>query len=223
MRAAARPPPTALAAAAAAARPPPDSRRPPGFTVLQEGRARILSAGGNEVFYNKAQVTNRDLSILVIRRFIELRAAELAAGTLKTSFAGKKKEKRDKARAEKVAATAAAAGDGADAAGAAAAPGDADGGGASTSGGAAAGAAGVRILEGLSATGLRALRYALEIDGISRIDANDLARRRSCALARTQRCSACCSALRRRRRRALPCPPAARPLLQPPEACRRPK
>lgn len=29
-------------------------------------------------------------------------------------------------------------------------------------------------MEGLAASGLRSIRYALEIDGISRIDANDL-------------------------------------------------
>ena len=34
--------------------------------------------------------------------------------------------------------------------------------------------AGARILEGLSASGLRSVRYALEVDGISRVDANDL-------------------------------------------------
>lgn len=30
------------------------------------------------------------------------------------------------------------------------------------------------MLEGLAASGLRSIRYALEIDGIARIDANDL-------------------------------------------------
>ena len=33
---------------------------------------------------------------------------------------------------------------------------------------------GARVLEGLAASGLRSIRYALEIDGIARIDANDL-------------------------------------------------
>lgn len=32
----------------------------------------------------------------------------------------------------------------------------------------------IRILEGLAASGLRAIRYALEVDGVSRIDANDI-------------------------------------------------
>jgi tRNA (guanine26-N2/guanine27-N2)-dimethyltransferase len=30
------------------------------------------------------------------------------------------------------------------------------------------------VLEGLAASGLRSIRYALEIDGVARIDANDL-------------------------------------------------
>jgi tRNA G26 N,N-dimethylase Trm1 len=33
---------------------------------------------------------------------------------------------------------------------------------------------GARVLEGLAASGLRSIRYALELDGVSRIDANDL-------------------------------------------------
>jgi len=50
--------------------PPPD-----GFAVLQEGKARILT-NANDVFYNKAQVVNRDLSLAVIRQFQARRAAE---------------------------------------------------------------------------------------------------------------------------------------------------
>lgn len=33
---------------------------------------------------------------------------------------------------------------------------------------------GARVLEGLAASGLRSIRYALELDGVSQIDANDL-------------------------------------------------
>lgn len=33
---------------------------------------------------------------------------------------------------------------------------------------------GAHVLEGLAASGLRSIRYALELDGVSRIDANDL-------------------------------------------------
>lgn len=172
--------------------------------MLQEGKARILQAG-NDVFYNKAQVTNRDLSILMIKQFIAKRQEEGAQG-------GKRASKRENKGANATAggdAEAAAAGaagpsggapTGADAAAAdahaaaaastsgAAAASDAGSGKAGNAHGskAAAGKAGVGgggggkkdkgivVLEGLSATGLRALRYALEIDGIQRIDANDL-------------------------------------------------
>ena len=33
---------------------------------------------------------------------------------------------------------------------------------------------GIRVLEGLAASGLRAIRYAREVPGIARVDANDL-------------------------------------------------
>ena len=33
---------------------------------------------------------------------------------------------------------------------------------------------GIRVLEGLAASGLRAIRYAKEVPGIARVDANDL-------------------------------------------------
>jgi N2,N2-dimethylguanosine tRNA methyltransferase len=49
---------------------------------LQEGAARILKKG-NDVFYNEAQVTNRDLSVAVLRTFLPQLAAELAAGKIK--------------------------------------------------------------------------------------------------------------------------------------------
>lgn len=37
-----------------------------------------LTTDGNQVFYNKPQVVNRDLSTLVIQHFIELRKREFA-------------------------------------------------------------------------------------------------------------------------------------------------
>lgn len=52
---------------------------PPGFQIVQEGAARILFPDANQVFYNKPQVVNRDLSTLVIQHFIELRKREFAA------------------------------------------------------------------------------------------------------------------------------------------------
>jgi tRNA G26 N,N-dimethylase Trm1 len=45
---------------------------PEGFSSVTEGKATILQQG-NSVFYNKAQVVNRDISIAVLRWFIKQR------------------------------------------------------------------------------------------------------------------------------------------------------
>ncbi|KAL6526314.1 hypothetical protein OROMI_029954 [Orobanche minor] len=46
------------------------------FTVIKEGEAEILMHVKNEVFYNKTQVNNRDMSIAVLRTFISKRKQE---------------------------------------------------------------------------------------------------------------------------------------------------
>ncbi|KAK6154981.1 hypothetical protein DH2020_009229 [Rehmannia glutinosa] len=46
------------------------------FTVIKEGEAEILMHVKNEVFYNKTQVNNRDMSIAVLRTFISKRKEE---------------------------------------------------------------------------------------------------------------------------------------------------
>ncbi|KAL6498611.1 hypothetical protein OROHE_026552 [Orobanche hederae] len=46
------------------------------FTVIKEGDAEILMHVKNEVFYNKTQVNNRDMSIAVLRTFISKRKQE---------------------------------------------------------------------------------------------------------------------------------------------------
>ena len=56
----------------------PSIEPPEGFAVLQEGKARILTQL-NDVFYNKAQVVNRDISLAVLRQFQKVRAAEHAS------------------------------------------------------------------------------------------------------------------------------------------------
>jgi len=48
---------------------------PTQYTVLKEGEADIL-VHGNDVFYNKTQVVNRDLSIAVLRTFVGKRKEE---------------------------------------------------------------------------------------------------------------------------------------------------
>ncbi|KAF5958487.1 hypothetical protein HYC85_005712 [Camellia sinensis] len=46
------------------------------FTIIKEGDAEILMHAKNEVFYNKTQVNNRDISIAVLRTFISKRKEE---------------------------------------------------------------------------------------------------------------------------------------------------
>ncbi|KAK9806734.1 hypothetical protein WJX72_000916 [[Myrmecia] bisecta] len=110
---------------------------PDGYTVLTEGEASILQRG-NDVFYNPAQIINRDISIAVLRYFVKQRAEEIKSGKLKRprQRGGPTPGAADKAEAKD--------------------PGS------------------IHILEGLAASGLRSLRYAMEIQGVSQVDANDL-------------------------------------------------
>ncbi|KAG9439165.1 hypothetical protein H6P81_019330 [Aristolochia fimbriata] len=55
------------------------STDPNEYTIIKEGEAEILMHPNNEVFYNKTQVNNRDLSIAVLRTFISRRKEEHAA------------------------------------------------------------------------------------------------------------------------------------------------
>ncbi|GAM22306.1 hypothetical protein SAMD00019534_054810 [Acytostelium subglobosum LB1] len=85
---------------------------------ITENSATIQYNSKKEVFYNPVQEFNRDMSILMIRLFIEQRNKELVE---------KKKEPKK-----------------------------------------------VKILEALSATGLRSIRYAKELDGVDYILSNDI-------------------------------------------------
>jgi tRNA (guanine26-N2/guanine27-N2)-dimethyltransferase len=118
---------------------------------IQEGLAKVLKPKGNAVFYNRAQVVNRDLSISVIQAYIKQRkreaeqarqAAEEAAAQNEedSSKSPPKKKKRQQKKKQ-------------DATPKPFKP--------------------LQVLEALSATGLRSIRYFKEIDGIERIVAND--------------------------------------------------
>lgn len=52
---------------------------PEGYKVITEGKASIYFGEHNQVFYNKVQVLNRDLSIAVITYFTKQRTKELEA------------------------------------------------------------------------------------------------------------------------------------------------
>ncbi|TXG57662.1 hypothetical protein EZV62_015491 [Acer yangbiense] len=46
------------------------------YSIIKEGEAEILMHAKNEVFYNKTQVNNRDISIAVLRTFVSKRKEE---------------------------------------------------------------------------------------------------------------------------------------------------
>lgn len=115
-----------------------------------------------EVFYNKAQVFNRDLSVAVLNAYAESRKADWDART------AQRRARRAAAAAERLAAASSAApsvasGDGAPAESKDGAGGDEE-----------IPFPGISILEALSATGLRSVRYAHEVRLVSSIVANDM-------------------------------------------------
>ncbi|PQM40081.1 putative tRNA (guanine(26)-N(2))-dimethyltransferase 2 [Prunus yedoensis var. nudiflora] len=64
------------------------------YAIIKEGEAEILMHAKNQVFYNKTQVNNRDISIAVLRAFIEKRKEEHEARlSKKTKTAPKVSEK----------------------------------------------------------------------------------------------------------------------------------
>lgn len=114
--------------------------------IIREGAARILLSreadGSSPVFYNNAQIFNRDLSVLVARLFLE-----------------QKHKDAEEKLAKRVARWEAAR----------------DSGKPMTSAHPAEGVkTGSRILDALSASGLRAIRYAKELNDLSLVLANDV-------------------------------------------------
>eukprot|EP00735_Rhodelphis_limneticus_P001101 TRINITY_DN1165_c0_g1::TRINITY_DN1165_c0_g1_i1::g.17223::m.17223 TRINITY_DN1165_c0_g1::TRINITY_DN1165_c0_g1_i1::g.17223 ORF type:complete len:685 (+),score=131.30,sp/Q9LFU5/TRM1_ARATH/40.10/2e-133,TRM/PF02005.11/1.6e-118,zf-CCCH/PF00642.19/0.0046,MTS/PF05175.9/0.24 TRINITY_DN1165_c0_g1_i1:23-2056(+) len=133
--------------------PEPHKPVPEGFKGVTEGKATILFSSDEEVFYNKAQVVNRDLTIIMMRLFIEDREREL-----RERFEEKKaKVIRDIEKLKEK---------GIDP---------------STKKGLPLDIVdqsfqfpGISIFDGLSASGLRTLRFSKEVQGIRRIVANDI-------------------------------------------------
>ncbi|XP_040384038.1 probable tRNA (guanine(26)-N(2))-dimethyltransferase 2 isoform X3 [Oryza brachyantha] len=132
--------------------PGPGARGGGGFpATIREGKAEIFADDSNSVFYNKAQVNNRDLSIAVLRSFISRRReehdAQLRKGTGSHAEILPKHHPEeldhirggfeDKALNEET------------------------------------GYKPPKVLEALAASGLRAIRYALEVDGIGEVIAVD--------------------------------------------------
>ncbi|KAF8096848.1 hypothetical protein N665_0299s0012 [Sinapis alba] len=148
------------------------------YTVIKEGEAEILLHKKNQVFFNKAQVNNRDMSIAVLREFISKRKQEHEAKLSKRNrSASNVVVNKDPSEASEEATPSengehqVASED-------------------TPSSSASEKTDGVtlrelqppKVLEALSASGLRALRYAREIEGIGQVVAldNDLASVEAC-------------------------------------------
>jgi tRNA (guanine26-N2/guanine27-N2)-dimethyltransferase len=159
----------------------------PSFLQVREGQAAILFPKKNQVFYNPVQEFNRDLSCAAIQQFVHIRRREretkaqaklarhdssslpAAAAAATTTAAGDGGATPDTTPA---AAMADYSDDGSDSIGEVGDDGD-DGDETEPAAATAEGTVGITILEALSATGLRAVRYFKEIDGVQRVVAND--------------------------------------------------
>lgn len=135
-----------------------------------DGIAEVEGEGLQEVFYNKVQVFNRDLSILMIQTFVDERKDEWAA---RLDSQREKEKRRAAAKAAQTAVTAAApaAPEAASTPAPASSPAPAAD---SEAAGAAEPFPGIQILEALSATGLRSIRYFREISDVRSIIVNDM-------------------------------------------------
>ena len=143
-----------------------------------EDGAQPSPGPSTDSFYNPAQVTNRDLSVAAIRVFLRMRERDIASGRLRPQAAARRGRgggttghNTSRRVAEAAAAAAAADGGGGKEAGQAGAPVPAPAVDAPAPFARPGGA--VRILEGMAASGIRSLRYALELDGSDEDDEGD--------------------------------------------------
>uniref|UniRef100_A0A665VYN1 tRNA (guanine(26)-N(2))-dimethyltransferase n=1 Tax=Echeneis naucrates TaxID=173247 RepID=A0A665VYN1_ECHNA len=141
----------------------------PGETVVKEGRASILFPNANEVFYNPVQEFNRDLTCAVITEFAR---DLLAQRGVKVVVPGEKERvvvslaeemndadvQMEEKNGAAVPAVTAAVGEKCE--------------------------LGLRVLEGLAASGLRSVRFALEVPGLQSVTANDFSAKAAALIAR---------------------------------------
>ncbi|KAI5618656.1 tRNA (guanine(26)-N(2))-dimethyltransferase isoform X1 [Silurus asotus] len=131
----------------------------PGETLVKEGRASVLFPGANEVFYNPVQEFNRDLTCAVLTEFVRETLAQRGVRILvpgekdrvvvsltedEEKTTGRETEREEKKEAEF---RTAVVGERCE--------------------------EGLCVLEGLAASGLRSVRFALEVPGLKRVTAND--------------------------------------------------
>uniref|UniRef100_W5MHH1 tRNA (guanine(26)-N(2))-dimethyltransferase n=1 Tax=Lepisosteus oculatus TaxID=7918 RepID=W5MHH1_LEPOC len=123
----------------------------PGETVIKEGKASILFPSANEVFYNPVQEFNRDLTCAVLTEFVR---EQLSARGVRVEVPGE--ESRVVVHLAE------------------------DGASQGEARTAVVGECcedGLRVLEGLAASGLRSVRFALEVPGLRSVTANDCSSR----------------------------------------------
>ncbi|XP_021739408.1 probable tRNA (guanine(26)-N(2))-dimethyltransferase 1 isoform X1 [Chenopodium quinoa] len=155
------------------------------YVVVKEGEAEILMHNGNQVFFNRTQVNNRDISIAVLRTYIDKRKQEHEA------YLSKKAKGAPKRSEEKTDAPASVNGPVESKADSHTSNGVHDNNVATDGKPEDASCETVaepsktvvgkfqrelkppRLLEALSASGLRALRYAREVEGLGQIVALD--------------------------------------------------
>jgi len=145
-----------------------------GETTVIEGKATLYFASKKGVFYNPPQIPNRDLSVLALQEFAEMWAREplklkpLGGRTLRQGPAAPEASSAGTASTDAVAAAEPAAAADAE-------PAERD---APVAEEAATATAptrpGLRVLDALSASGLRAMRYSLEVPSLREVVANDV-------------------------------------------------
>uniref|UniRef100_A0A8D3BI02 tRNA (guanine(26)-N(2))-dimethyltransferase n=1 Tax=Scophthalmus maximus TaxID=52904 RepID=A0A8D3BI02_SCOMX len=131
-------------------------------TVVREGKAAILFPSANEVFYNPVQEFNRDLTCAVITEFAR---DVLAQRGVKVVVPGEK-ERVVVSLSEEASEADAPAEEGEKMKNGAEEP-------AVTARVGEKCERGLRVLEGLAASGLRSVRFALEVPGLQSVTAND--------------------------------------------------
>ncbi|KAJ8383746.1 hypothetical protein AAFF_G00215880 [Aldrovandia affinis] len=155
---------------------PPETQLLPGETVVKEGKAAILFPSANEVFYNPVQEFNRDLTCAVVTEYVREQLAqrgvrvlvpgekerlvvnlsEESQGTEEQELQQQQEEEKEEEEEEEV--ETAVVGERCE--------------------------RGLRVLEGLAASGLRSVRFALEIPGLQCVTANDYSARAAALIAR---------------------------------------
>uniref|UniRef100_A0A8C7JH56 tRNA (guanine(26)-N(2))-dimethyltransferase n=1 Tax=Oncorhynchus kisutch TaxID=8019 RepID=A0A8C7JH56_ONCKI len=138
-------------------------------TVVREGKAAILFPSANEVFYNPVQEFNRDLTCAVVTEFAR---EQMARRGVKVVVPGEKERVVVNLADEKKEETEMQTG---------------EEGGEEPVVTASVGERcknGLRVLEGLAASGLRSVRFALEVPGLRSVTANDFSSKAAALIAR---------------------------------------